>query len=416
MNIFTISEIRDFCSGCGVCVSVCPQKAINLLKGPILNVPCLDDKYCIDCGKCIEICPGYEKYVQAFSNINTHIEQKNEYTKECYLCYSSDEKLRYEASSGGYITALLKELMESREIDGVVTLRRSDDDPLEYESSILQDINSILESKGSKYFPVSACEKVKDLQNLDGKFAFVGKPCEVQAIRNLTEKDKRYNTKFSLLISLFCHHTPARKATKDLLKSLGVQPEKISSLNYRGNGWPGYFRIVDKNGSICINIPYREVWDNHFSKSIPLVCRMCQDPFGKFADISVGDAWGFPDQSQLGKSAIILRTSKGTYYHSFIATNTNKICCFYTTLTKVHTGQSPLISKQKSANMCCQAYQLSTYKISKKINYIYKGMVSRKYHLKDLIKLTHYYFIIMKNKESKNSVPEEKNDMKQIIN
>lgn len=401
MNIFTISAIRDFCSGCGVCVSVCPQTAIKILKSSILNTPCLDDNKCIDCGICVDICPGYKKYVQIDSNSNIDKEQKNEGVAECNLCYSSDEKLRYESSSGGYITALLKELLECQEIDGVVSLRKSKDSPLEYESSILQDINSILESKGSKYFPVSTCENVKDLKNIDGIFVFVGKPCEVQAIRNLTEKYELYKKKFPLMISIFCHHTPPRNATKDLLKSLGIQLEKINSLNYRGNGWPGYFRITDENGTTSVNIPYREVWDNHLSKSMPLVCKMCQDPFGKFADISVGDAWGFPDQSQLGKSAVILRTTKGKFYHSLITTNTNRICCFNTTLNKIYAGQSPLISKQKSAYIYCQAYKLSTYKILGKISYLHYS--DHKFHPMFLIKLIRYYLNIIKNKESKNS-------------
>ena len=43
---------RDICGYCGVCVSVCPEGALELIDA-YLTV----DHTCIDCGICEKVCP-----------------------------------------------------------------------------------------------------------------------------------------------------------------------------------------------------------------------------------------------------------------------------------------------------------------------------------------------------------------------
>ena len=52
----------DKCKGCGLCVSVCPKKILELNKY-IVNVKgynplfCKDEKQCVGCAFCALICP-----------------------------------------------------------------------------------------------------------------------------------------------------------------------------------------------------------------------------------------------------------------------------------------------------------------------------------------------------------------------
>lgn len=48
-----IPEIGVGCSGCGLCVSSCPDNCINLLE----EGPEIDRTSCLNCGKCIGVCP-----------------------------------------------------------------------------------------------------------------------------------------------------------------------------------------------------------------------------------------------------------------------------------------------------------------------------------------------------------------------
>lgn len=43
----------ELCTGCGDCVSACPQHAVSLEQGK----PQLDEELCAYCGDCEDICP-----------------------------------------------------------------------------------------------------------------------------------------------------------------------------------------------------------------------------------------------------------------------------------------------------------------------------------------------------------------------
>ncbi len=45
--------INSSCIGCGTCLSVCPQKCINIEKTPAV----IDQNHCLHCGRCLEACP-----------------------------------------------------------------------------------------------------------------------------------------------------------------------------------------------------------------------------------------------------------------------------------------------------------------------------------------------------------------------
>jgi ferredoxin len=43
---------NDLCVGCGCCIDVCSQGALELDNKAVVN-----DEYCIDCGDCVDMCP-----------------------------------------------------------------------------------------------------------------------------------------------------------------------------------------------------------------------------------------------------------------------------------------------------------------------------------------------------------------------
>ncbi len=49
--MFVVKE--DECTGCGICVDVCPVEAIELVDG----VSSIDQQECVECGTCIDECP-----------------------------------------------------------------------------------------------------------------------------------------------------------------------------------------------------------------------------------------------------------------------------------------------------------------------------------------------------------------------
>jgi len=48
---------KEKCQGCGRCITVCPEEAIDWVKTGPHDVCCeILTEYCIDCGKCKEWC------------------------------------------------------------------------------------------------------------------------------------------------------------------------------------------------------------------------------------------------------------------------------------------------------------------------------------------------------------------------
>ena len=273
-----------------------------------------------DCGcrMCLSICPGYDNYQRILTKNRDNSDEHDLAIKKAYICHATDSTIRSESSSGGYVTALLTALLETKKISGVITLRPDATELFEYTGGLIKEVKQLKRAQGSVYHPVSTCEGLREVIGLEGQFAFVGKPCEVHAARLLISKKKGLQGKVPLLISVFCHHTPTRTSNRTMLRALKLSPDNMAVIKYRGRGWPGYFQVLGSNGECLFSSPYREIWDNYLSSGAPLPCQMCYDPYGQYADISVGDAWGFNDATGLGLSAVLLRTRNGEYYHNLI--------------------------------------------------------------------------------------------------
>ena len=45
----------ESCTGCGICLDVCPEKAISMPREAAYPAP-VEDK-CVGCGECVQECP-----------------------------------------------------------------------------------------------------------------------------------------------------------------------------------------------------------------------------------------------------------------------------------------------------------------------------------------------------------------------
>ena len=94
------------CTGCGTCVSMCPQSAIKLRIDGTKGVyfPEIDLEKCCLCRICYQVCPGHSVYYEQL--IPESLGQKsynvmigNYYN--CYVGYSNDMEIRHNSASNG---------------------------------------------------------------------------------------------------------------------------------------------------------------------------------------------------------------------------------------------------------------------------------------------------------------------------
>lgn len=279
--------------------------------GSSYNYPCIDDSSCNHCGLCLQVCPGNRILDRLISKNLSPLNIQDTFN---YTACSTDEKIRYNAASGGVISSLLVFLIKQKYIDGAICVKQDENNPLENKSFAAASEFEVLQASGSRYSPVSNCEALKDILNDNKQYVFIGKPCEIDAVNELQKYLPELGEKIKLKISLMCACTPSRKGTRKLLKDLKIQPSEIKKLSYRGKGWPGSFSVGTKDGGER-SIPYLQAWNHCLSKYSSLRCILCDDPLGKAADMTVGDAW---DQKLLqnnaGLSAVVVRTETGRRY------------------------------------------------------------------------------------------------------
>lgn len=300
------------CTGCGVCAAVCPGGAISMHASASygLYVPEIDKGKCSGCGLCLDVCPGHSPPGEAFRD-REPLTTLTGHHLAVWSGYAMDEALRYRASSGGLVTATLLHMMDCGEIDGaLVTL--PGDGPFCWEGRIARDRMSIMNAMGSKYYPSHIAKGLKEVLDVDGRYAFVGLPCQVQGLRKAQQRVPVLRSRVPVVLALFCNHVPTFDSAKYLMWRAGVARNMVASVTYRGDGWPGGVRITTLDER-TVFLPHAEIWSGLLGLLfIHHRCLLCNDHGGRFADASFGDAW-LPQycDDRLGRSVALARTSSG---------------------------------------------------------------------------------------------------------
>lgn len=310
-----IGEIRDLCTGCGTCAAMCPREIIemNVNRKKGIYEPIIVGE-CDECGVCIKVCPGVSV---DFRELNREIfgyegeDMLLGNHEACYVAHSTDEKLRYDASSGGMVTQILIHLIDKGIVDGALVTRMNPEKPLEPEPFIARTPEDIIEAAGSKYCPVPANIALREILREPGKYAVVGLPCHIQGIRKAEMINRKLRERIVYHLGIVCNHTPSFMATEFLLKRLGVRREEVTGIRYRGDGWPGSLKVETVSGDILLLLP--EYWGSGFGQLFkPSRCRRCCDHMAELSDMSFADPWlrEFEGEKK-GKTLIVLRKGLG---------------------------------------------------------------------------------------------------------
>jgi len=270
---------------------------------------------CKKCGLCLNVCPGYfidyyKLNMFTFDTIPKNLLIGN--FINCFRGHSLDEQIRWNASSGGLVTALLIFALKNDLIDGVLVTKVDENNPLRSKPFIARTIEEICSTLGSKYAPVPVNEQLKHILHQDGRFAVVGLPCHIQGIRKAEIQNPKLQARIVLHLGLFCYHNVNFQGYECALKRYGIQKDDITKINYRGNGWPGRTSIKLKSKKE-VSVSHLEIF-GHFSYFFtPLRCLVCTDQTSELADLSFGDAW-LPEVCGIenkGESIVISRTQRG---------------------------------------------------------------------------------------------------------
>jgi coenzyme F420 hydrogenase subunit beta len=293
------------CCLCGACKAVCPVEAITIAD----DRPNIDEEKCIHCGLCNYHCPRtlmplnllrtYVSGPQAgfFENVNTQPFGPHRIIKSAQ---TMNEKIKTVCQDGGMVTTYLQYLFDKNEIDGAIVVKRKPDS-WDTQAIIVKSADELLETAGTKYAVSPNWEALNKARELGCRhLAFVGTPCQVQAMR----KYQVYSNIFEgiwgsidYIIGIFCMETFAYPDIIKISEEICQTPlSEAAKMNIN----KGKFFVTSINQNIA-EVPIKEV--TGFARH---ACHYCLDLTNELADISCGSIG-----SGNGWSTIVVRSEKG---------------------------------------------------------------------------------------------------------
>lgn len=314
-KVWTIQQLDAYglCLGCGLCESICGSEQVRMELGSDgffhPQVKCVDPQKEAIISR---ICPGLNIVNDLIFTSKERVWGKME---ALYAGYASDTETRTKGSSGGVVSALAIHALEANIVDAVLQVGG---DRLDYERNTLHISKTradVLGCASSRYAPATIFSKILEiLASNEDSYCFIGKPCDISALKNFLKEYPQFNHRFKLKVAILCAGMPSFKGTQSIIEKYGAAPP-VSDLAYRGNGWPGFFSFTDSKGK-QYQQSYNDSWGKTLNQHLHFRCKLCPEGIGIQADIAVGDAWettdGYPDFTEKeGQSLVIVRTEEG---------------------------------------------------------------------------------------------------------
>lgn len=315
MNVEKIVR-SGLCSGCGLCAGILDDGKIKMEMSPdgFLRPVETADITRVEQDAIEATCPGITLAHETASDVPYNPDWGPIITSRAG--FSNDPEIRRLASSGGALSGILHYLLESGSVDFVVHVGMSKSTPFRNELFESRTREEIIERAGSRYSPAAPLMKIRQALQSPGRFAVVGKPCDIAGLRNYLRQNPTLNDRIPALVSFFCAGVPSEAGTLDLLRELGVTSGDLASFKYRGDGWPGFATATSHDGTVR-RMDYDTSWGTILNRHLQFRCKICPDGTGEFADIVCADGWhmdkeGNPDFSEReGRSVILTRTKNG---------------------------------------------------------------------------------------------------------
>lgn len=304
--MFTVTDVveRGVCVGCGGC-AIATKGAIRMVPSatgsPVADLSAASPE---DLAAANRVCP--------FSDLSR---DENEIAAKLYADLPDDPRIgRYEAlyagrvsddgyldgsSSGGMTSWIVGELLRAGEIDGVVHVTSSGSFSKGlFRYTISASYDEYVERRKSNYYATSFDAALADDRLQTGRYAFVGVPCFVTSLRNLTQELPELRARFPFVVGLVCGHLKSPGFAHALAWQAGVAPTDLRSVDFRIKRTSEHagrydFGAVRESDGALLTAPTQQLVGGNWGHNMFQVnsCNFCDDIFAETADVALGDAW-----------------------------------------------------------------------------------------------------------------------------
>jgi coenzyme F420 hydrogenase subunit beta len=296
----------ELCTFCGACMAACP---VNVLVPTDEEKPTIKG-ICVLCEMCYYSCPRVQLPIDLietsiFGRMRSPDEKDLGIVRSSYIARSKDEQILKVAQDGGVVTSLLTHAVENGVVDYAVGATKSSENPWRPIPTTMRSREQLLASAGTKVSTSGSLTAVAEawLGYPDSRLAFVGLPCQIQALRRVLTSPygpRKYGESVELAIGLFCNNSYRyNKLVLDYLKvKKNCNLERITKM--RLDTEDDFYRVYEGEKAV-VDSSTKEIEPYLLS-----ACSRCNDFTSELADVSIG-ADGAPD----GWNTVLVRSQKG---------------------------------------------------------------------------------------------------------
>lgn len=329
------------CTGCGVCVSICPKKCIELIGDEEgFLYPSVNKNKCINCNLCKKVCH--------LRGGKCHMEHP-----QIIYAYANENNIRLKSTSGGFFTAISDWVLRQNGIiygavfDNEFTVIHS-----RATSGFERDKQRYSKYVQSKMY--SIIEEVKDDLINDINVLFSGTPCQVAGILSYLDKQKVPLDKL-ITCDFICHGVSSPVIWNDYLNYVRSKyNDQIVNVNFRSKdiGWHTPQLKIEMLGHTQALTEKQDAFYQLFYSNCILrpSCHDCLYANRKrVSDFTMADCWGIektrPElDDNMGLSLVFANSKKALSISKFLGLN---IELSFENINQPHLSKPAALSKQR---------------------------------------------------------------------
>lgn len=225
--------------------------------------------------------------------------------------------VRAAGSSGGMVSWVALALLRSGRIDAVAHVAgkgRPDAAEPMFAYRLSRTEAELRSGARSRYYPVEMSGVLKEIRRTPGRYAVIGLPCFIKAVRLLQARDPVLRERIVWTLGLFCGHMKSARMADSFSWQLGARTTDVAALDYRIKDPSRAANVYTAEARLVSGETKRQDWwsladgdwgAGFFQNS---ACNMCDDVAAETADIAFGDAWAEPyAQDGRGTNVVVAR-------------------------------------------------------------------------------------------------------------
>ena len=162
--------------------------------------------------------------------------------------YATDPDVRFQAATGGVLSALGQYLISSGRVKRVLHMVPREDEGLYSAAFVSSTTDDIMTGSGSFYGPSATLTPLMEMIEDGLPMAVIAKPCDIAAVRNLIAERPEAGEIIRYVLAMVCGGANRMTKNWDLLDQFGVKDEVVAALRHRWYGNPGPTKVTTKDG------------------------------------------------------------------------------------------------------------------------------------------------------------------------